>query len=117
MKKISRERFEYLKGKHYELWDWLAKNPDEYKGNWPGFEDIDEYIEEYCFACQFDKEVAIINNSEDACGHCPLGKDDIGCGSNGLFEKWYREYPDMVKRSKLAEQIRDLPWSDEFVED
>lgn len=117
MKKISRERFEYLKQKHYELWNWLAKNPDECKANWPGFEDVGEYIEEYCFACHFDAEMAILNNSEDACDYCPLGKDNIGCADDGLYVKWYDEYYDMVKKSKLAERIRDLPWSEEYVED
>ena len=34
MQKISRKRFEWLKQKHYELWDWLSKNPDKYKNDW-----------------------------------------------------------------------------------
>lgn len=34
MKKISRKRFEELKQKHYELWDWLGKHPDKSKDDW-----------------------------------------------------------------------------------
>ena len=40
MKKISSERFEWLKEKHYELWDWLAKNPDKGKNDWAGFKHL-----------------------------------------------------------------------------
>ena len=34
MNKISREQFKKLKRNHYELWDWLSKNPDKQKKNW-----------------------------------------------------------------------------------
>lgn len=31
MQKINRKRFEWFKQQHYELWDWLSKNPDKGK--------------------------------------------------------------------------------------
>lgn len=120
MKKISRERFEYLKGRHYELWDWLVENPDKCKWEWEGFKDIDEETEDYCFACQFSYEA---DDGNYCCDYCPLGRKNIGCGvTNSLYENWCDlkmccSQKGLEHRAELARQIRDLPWSDEFVED
>lgn len=52
-----------------------------------GFKDIDEEIEEYCFACQISREV---DSDDYCCDYCPLGRKNIGCRiTNGLYENWY----------------------------
>lgn len=56
MNKISRERFEFLKQKHWQLWDWLAANPDKEKEDcfvMPENEDLNAFNN--CFACQLDR--------------------------------------------------------------
>ena len=126
MQKISRKRFEWLKQKHYELWDWLSKNPDKYKNDW--FE-LDKNrgirVRNNCFACQFDLE-AVGNKT---CTRCPIGSGKAAIEEDclgGLFERYtkagfdYRIRKTSSLRDKvieLAEQIRDLPWSEEYVED
>lgn len=112
MNKISRERFDWLKQKHYELWDWLSKNPDKQKWEWEEFDNI-ELIDLYCFACQFVVEVAALNDCLNDCDFCPLGRENIGCGC-GLFNHW-EDCEVLQWRTELAEQIRDLEWSDEYV--
>ena len=126
MQKISRERFEWLKQRHYELWDWLSKNPDKYKNDWF---DLDKNkgirVRNNCFACQFDLE-AVGNKT---CVRCPIGSGKAAIEEDclgGLFERYtkaafdYRIRKTSDLRDKvieLAKQIRDLPWSEEYVED
>ena len=126
MQKISRKRFEWLKQKHYELWDWLSKNPDKYKNDW--FE-LDENrgirVRNNCFACQFDLE-AVGNKT---CTRCPIGSGRAAIEEDclgGLFERYTKAAFDYHIRKtsssrdkiiELAKQIRDLPWSEEYVED
>ena len=51
MQKVNRERFEYFKQKHYELWDWLSKNPDKDKSDYFAKEENKDYIPwGMCFA-------------------------------------------------------------------
>lgn len=126
MKKVSRERFEWLKQKHYELWDWLSKNPDKNKYDWFALDKNRGIIaSNNCFACQFDSEVV----GNKACVRCPIGSGKAVIGESclgGLYERYmkaksnYRISKTSDLRAEvieLAEQIRDLPWSEEYVED
>ncbi len=125
MEKISRGRFVWLKNKHYELWDWLSKNPDRRKSDWfaldknRGIRAINE-----CFACKFALEVNECKGK--MCIYCPLGTRGVYC-LNGLYDEYHRaqigyigELINETARERvieLAKQIRDLPWSEEYVED
>lgn len=124
MQKISRKRFEWLKQKHYELWDWLSKNPDACKSDWFTLgENRGIRAANNCFACEFDNEIKGV-----CCGACPLICDRIDEKEclGGLYKKYsdakidYRVYQTSAFRDKvieLAKLIRDLPWSEEYVED
>lgn len=123
MQKISRKRFEWLKNKHYELWDWLSKNPDKEKEDWFALDKNKGIkVAHDCFACQFDNEIA------GCCRACPLICDETNNKSclGGLYEKYANAKGDYYIRKtsssrdkviELAKQIRDLPWSEEYVED
>ena len=118
MYRIGRKRFEWLKQKHYELWDWLAKNPDKEKWEWEGFKDIEVVIDRWCFACYFNATLSDLNTLAGAtfgnpgCPYCPI-VDNIGC-DDGLYFYWSNSN-DATQRTRLAELIRDLEWSDEYV--
>lgn len=41
-----------LRDLHRQLWQWLADNPEKYKGDWPGWAGYpDVYAQQQCFAC------------------------------------------------------------------
>lgn len=96
---------------HIRLWDWLSKNPDKMKKDWPeweenGGEEI-EHAQSYCFACDY---AASKNDGVNCdCDYCPLvWPDGFGCTDAGnLFDYWYWAYGN--EKSALAKQIRDLP--------
>lgn len=114
MKKITKERSDYLKAKHMELWTWLAQNPEEKKENWPGFADPQVLADTsaYCFACEFAKEVS--EDDSRYCSYCPLDSKRIGCSFvEGLFTQW--QFHKGKSRAELAEEIRDLPWLEDNV--
>ena len=96
---------------HRELWDWLSKNPDVPKENWPKWEENGgEYQEEtghYCFACYYDDTECSFNS--DIPNNCPLewpGNSRCYSGTR-LFHVWVGS--EESERAALAEQIRDLP--------
>lgn len=99
---------------HKELWDWLAKNPEKGKADWPGWEFYcDSRLYYWCFACEYARNEATgkgINPTFGIkCQYCPLiwNDDDDEICMDGLFDDWDAE-KDLQKRTKLAEQIRDL---------
>ena len=126
MEKISRKRFEWLKHKHYELWDWLSKNPDKSKYDWFAL-DKNKGIRasNNCFACQFDLEAV----GNESCTRCPIGSGKAVIKESclgGLYERYMKAKSDYRTRKtsslraeviELAKQIRDLPWSEEYVKD
>lgn len=131
MKKVSRERFEWLKQKHYELWDWLSKNPDKTKDDWFALDkNRGVRIRMNCFACELNREIVEpcdLISMTDACSGCLICKRTHAC-LNGLYDDYYSArcgfymwgLTNEVTRKKvieLAKQIRDLPWSEEYVED
>ena len=96
---------------HRELWDWLSKNPNSFKTDWPGwnngeFEEVEN--QQYCFACAMSPD----------CDRCIIkwpGKDccDIKPGDEkGLYNVWENS-KNKKERAKLAARIRDLPVKEE----
>lgn len=114
--KISRDRFEGYKKQHYELWDWLARNPNKKKWEWEGFKYCEPIVNN-CFTCQFSHDLFELNFESISryahCVYCPC--KDMGCDL-GLFTSWECS-TDKDKRAELAKQIRDLEWSEKFVEE
>ena len=99
--------------KHRELWDWLSKNPDKWKFDWPKWSKNGGEVERllnYCFACEYAGQ---IKEEGNICFYCPLDWPGVNCilgirEERGLYRD-YREEKNPYKRKKLAEQIRDLP--------
>lgn len=128
MKKISRERFEWLKQKHYELWDWLSKNPDKRSDDWFKLDENKGLkIRENCFACQFHEEVVAGGIRRRPCEYCPICHRSWSeeC-LNGLCKKYYMAWLGYMREKtryhydravEFAQEIRDISWSEEFVED
>ena len=92
---------------HRELWDWLSKNPKKEKWEWPGWENFDEHWTRrnmFCFACA----------GSDCCDACLIDWPGVDCcnaeedDDKGLFSLWDR-CKNNSERTRLAEQIRDLP--------
>ena len=109
MKGRSAER--YIKKLHQAIWDWVIKNPEKPKTDWPGFEHI-PMPDQACFLCEVT----------DACESCPgnlsvleedqnfrLKGEDDGC-LQGLFYRYTKAFADeeYSKVTELAEKIRDL---------
>jgi len=99
---------------HYKLWMWLAKNPDKYKMNWPGWKRHNGVYRKYhcCFAC------SSTGRTDSSCCHrCPLDwethKSDslrVPCQRpNSLFALWECEQ-NLEKRTIMAEIIACKEW-------
>ena len=96
---------------HWELWDWLSRNPKKKKTEWPDWAIYGD-ITSYCFACEYDGQ----HNAEEDCSKCLLqfipNDKDVGTYPyclGGLYQKWIDTEEDSVEHSRLAAQIRDLP--------
>ncbi|MDD3039782.1 hypothetical protein [Bacteroides sp.] len=88
--------------KHRELWNWLADNPGQFKEDWPGWYDIEDYDPEIypdnnCFACQYSKEHRLATgkyaydfNPEVCEETCPLlwGTFRTCCDTGSIFSEW-----------------------------
>ena len=83
--------------RHYELWDWLSKNPTMDKGDyfkW-GFRGGHwKDVSRLCYLCLYSKH---------NCAKCPLRF----CSRPSLFDSW-KESSSPKRRCSLAEQIRDI---------
>lgn len=72
----------------WELWDWLAKNPDKKKSDWPEWEENGGKYNAFdnCFACEFD------NQNDNFCyRNCivPCFKENLTCTASGSpFVAW-----------------------------
>ena len=92
---------------HIELWDWLSKNPNKNKHEWPRWKNNGGDVKisyNNCFACQACNHV---------CSMCPFGDfSRKGCLGR-LYDKWYTAKTNK-KRIKYAEIIRDLPLGDKW---
>lgn len=109
MSTISKKEFNELKRLHYELWDYLAKNPN--KSKLCGFEKHDEYkyVLNMCFACLFASKIT--DDNEIFCNYCPITDMSVEHCTNGLYDK-YDYTRDFTKRTYYAEKIRDLEWKE-----
>jgi len=96
---------------YIKMWDWLAKNPDCDKHEWPEWgKVIEKYgkISNLCFACHADTEFCDITN-EPLCSNCPFGNyTDFHC-MDRLFTYWRQSTG--RQRTYYAEKIRDYPLS------
>lgn len=100
--------------KHRKLQDWLSKNPDKEIYDWPEWEyngGIEKHIRQNCFLCQHtDFDCCILEwpgIKYDPSPHCIVYKPWT---NEGLFSQWEdNQVIDLKKRTKLVEQIRDLP--------
>lgn len=98
---------------HKALWDWLAKNPDKEKREWPGWKKNGGQFansEFDCYACDYTEK------NRTGCTKCPLtgwGGDGDSCmgeqGGNLYGQRISCSTTDLKRRSELAEKIRDLP--------
>jgi len=82
--------------RHYELWDWLSKNPEKHKNHFPKWKQNGgkwKHIKQYCFLCK-------LHNGD--CNKCQLGY----CGQSSRF--WYWQHAELEQRRKYAEEIRDI---------
>jgi hypothetical protein len=98
---------------HRELWNWLAKNPEKVKYEWPRWVhnkgDIPEMSNE-CFLCEYAAYHGgcLYGCPVDCSEYGDPRKDDC---LGGLFNKYCDEgsFGDAEVRSHYAECIRDLP--------
>ena|SRR3990167_5487902 len=88
-----------------KLWRWLEKNPEMYKTDWPGWDDVDGDVENLCFACEYDLQ----NKKVSCCYNCPLkGLWGTNCMKpTSPYEKWAQS-SDPVIKSKNAKKIADF---------
>lgn len=99
--------YKELKVNHIELWDWLSKNPNKEKVDWPGWDKFREFYIPACFACVASEKSKIY--------YCPIRwiEEEAGLCQNScmdeqaLYMKWEH---DSSERCKTARKIRDLPW-------
>lgn len=96
-----------MRAAHYDLWTWLADNPDKRKEGWPGWaEKCYKYdghsISTGCFLCEAMK---------GDCRVCPLTQGDYPecCASGSLYDLWKhaRRIGHYRTARELALQIRD----------
>lgn len=109
---------------HIRLWDFMSKNPDLDKDDWEGWRGIDDdavnlMCPHYCFACY---------SCNTDCKKCPLDwPGNITCTyPRSLYHRWMEisthyinstlcNHPGKIKyaleTSRLAREIRDLPWN------
>lgn len=96
------------KENHYALWDWLARNPEKEKRDWPGLKTMErlglDIPNNYCFLCG---EYNADDFNGDDCYGCPLNKGDYQAScEEGIYGKWV-DAEGTVLRTKLARKIRD----------
>ena len=100
-------RTEAIQG-HRELWDWLHKNPEYEKEDWPGWwETYNDYnCMNECFFCEYWSEHG--KGREHACEEECIADwgEDGDCIS--LFDAWSFEESE-EKRAEYAKRMRDIP--------
>ncbi len=84
---------ETVKALHYELWDWLERNPEKTKEDWPRWEsnggDVPD-VDAHCFYCHYDKA----HKSRGVCEACP---SDWKINGNNKFVEDDTESPFCVR--------------------
>jgi hypothetical protein len=91
----------------FDLWLWLALNPEKRKENWPGWKFNGGYLEECSGDCPCcDYKVSIKNSS--CTTHCPIKWTDGHCLSSGSEYIEYIYAKTFKERTKWALKIAEL---------
>lgn len=88
---------------HKALWYWLAENPDKSKCDWIGWRNNGGtigYVQEYCFACDYDSK---------ECEDCPLKWTSDRCYLIMSEYRLWDRCKDLEYRAGLALAIAELP--------
>jgi len=100
---------------HRELWQWLAENPSQSKGNWPGWITYQHNLRAnatQCWACAKAAQRSRIGLNH--CSRCPCDWQNnvkynpcLICGSS--YDLWRRakDCGNIAEASRLALIIRD----------
>lgn len=84
---------------HTRLWDWLYKNPECHKEQWPGW----DYKEPGYFGGQHIFGCCFMCAAHTDCSICPLFDDALPCA---MYFKWSTSKSTKI-RQRLANCIRD----------
>lgn len=109
---------------HVQMWDWLAKNPDRYKNEWPGWHEHGLLVPlAHCFACSFAYHISSGHLPFPyRCAYCPLSWPGRICclpdtamphcdsvPNEYLFSYWDSRNTTLEATAHIAAAIRDLP--------
>ena len=110
---------------HKALWDWLSKNPEKQKWDWPEWEEnggLYPIATNFCFACNYSLVgYDDLFDAKELCKCCPLewpGADlkniepDSSPCEDSIYGRWRKKHDyskSYAEASMLSEQIRDLP--------
>ena len=88
------------KGCHEGLWNWLAKNPDKRKDDWPGWVTMCKLglyrSLSNCFACDY------VSHSCNNGFTCPVYFGKKNCMEHNSY---YRKYQEGINKSHYAQLI------------
>jgi len=104
-----------LRAKHREMWDWLSRNPQHDKQDWPGFAGIVPNVPFWCFACEYTQRQ---NYGLPLCTECPIRWDANAANTEYICEynmkSAYYIYKHTIlpsEKTNAARLIRDA-WPD-----
>jgi len=84
---------------HYMLWNWLSLHPTQTKHSWPGWDELREIPENWCFLCE------LCNTCKDC---LLLLKTGMPCSTpHSPYYQWVNS-TDLTERTRLARVIRDV---------
>ena len=94
------------------MWNWLADNPGEGKGDYLIEFDPEAELDNNCYLCEYVKE------QEQACESCPLEWPGESCSWGGLYPQWCNamECENYTLAAEIARQIAELPEKEEEIE-
>jgi hypothetical protein len=92
--------------KCYLLWDWLAKNPDMDKEDWPGWKKENKEVENNCFACEHSIQHNYICNNKGCI--IPIF-NPLGCLS---YLSHYIKWDLHIARKANAQRIADSAYKE-----
>jgi hypothetical protein len=101
---------------HEALWNWLAKNPNSTKYDWPGFATMRKlgiaYADAACFLCE-DLNKGII----ESCKLCPLHRcATTACDGSNVYSKYaHAKGTTRIKLALLIANCFNVPVTREAV--
>lgn len=124
MAKLTKKKIIEL---HRKLWNWLARNPNKEKYDWPEWIRYEEIlIKSDCWLCEYAERRLGHYNIPDRCAYCPgklnwgLDKKQIKewlkrniargfcLNENSPYYGWTDDMIDDKQRSRYARQVRDI---------